>query len=102
MHGEMSKEKFTTQQAVKNLTSEIQDHKKKSKSKNKKHNSKKKSSHKKSRVKDIKRPGSALGHVKQKKLRSNSGKSKHYRNNESLYLEKFKGKDTTLRHEDTI
>jgi acetyl-CoA carboxylase alpha subunit len=102
MHGEASREKFTTQQATKNSLSDIHEHKKKSKSKTKSHNSKKKGSQKKSRARDMKRPGSALGYMKHKNLRSNSGKSKHYRNNESIYLEKFKSKETTLKHDDTI
>lgn len=94
-----SRDKLTTQENFKKTISGLYDHTKKPKSK-KRTNSKKRSTHKKEKT--YKRPGSALGHTKSKNLRSNSKKSKHLRKNESLYLDKYKSKESTLRYDESL
>ena len=97
-----SKEKINTYEHLKNTIVAYHNVKKsKSKSKKKRICNRKKSINKKGKCKDIKRPGSAFGYFKNNKLRSNSSKSKHLRNNGSLYLEKLRTKENTLRHDDS-
>jgi predicted nuclease of restriction endonuclease-like (RecB) superfamily len=99
-----SKEKLSTHENLKKTITMFYDRTKKSKTKSKKKrtNSKKKSGKKKDASKDIRRPGSALGYIRHKNLRSNSNKSKHLRHNDSLYLEKFRSKENTIRYDEPI
>ena len=93
---ESTRQKLSTHEHFKKTIDAYHEVNKKPKSK-----TKKKSSSKKNKRDEIKRPGSSLGHIKQNKLRSTSGKVKHLRKNDSLYLEKFKSKQNTLRNIDS-
>ena len=92
-----SRQKLTTHEHFKQTIEAYHEQSKKSKSKIKK----KSSSKKQGKENKIKRPGSSLGLAKHNKIRSTSGKSKHLRKNDSLYLEKFKSKQNTLRNIDS-
>lgn len=97
-----SKDKLSKHEQFKKTISWFyeQGKKTKSKSKKKRHNSRKKSTQKKYSAKDVKRPSSAFGSLKHKNLRSNSNKSKHFKNNESLHNERYRSKENTIRQEE--
>lgn len=76
-----------TKETFKKTIRKYQDVIRKTKGKAKRMLSRKKSNTKRDRFKHMKRPGSALGHTKHQKLRSNS-KKRHLRKNESLFLNK--------------